>query len=65
MDSAFVSASLQPMVKLGRGFQSCAKVTTRSHLDVVNYAPWAECITPGKLKEMQFQDDDIKPLFKC
>lgn len=30
-----------PCLKLGRGFQSCAKVTTRSHLDVVNFAPRA------------------------
>ena len=52
-----------PWLKLGRGLQRCAKVTTRSHLDVVNYVPWAECITPSKLKEMQLQDEDIQPLF--
>ena len=50
-------------LKLGRWFHRCAKVTTRSHLDVENYVPWAECITPIKLKEMQFQDEDIRPLF--
>ena len=30
---------------------------------MVNYEPWAECITPSKLKETQLQDEDIQPLF--
>ena len=53
----------RPWSKLGRGFYKSAKVITRSNLDMSDYAPWIECITPNKLKEMQLQDEDIKPLF--
>ena len=52
----------RPWSKLGRGFYKSAKVITRSNLDMSDYAPWIECITPNKLKEMQLQDEDIKPV---